>query len=155
MDDLSSFLGVEVFRNGGLVGVDVFTVVVFSLCVATFWNSVPSQAALIYMASSFVAYFCLNPYLLTLSDWRNTNEKAEALLHSSKRTNKLIKTTLTLLLFLPILLIEWVISLIEWECVNGVVDGFDGGEFFVGMLVDALSLISPFLFFCVIYQVTI
>jgi hypothetical protein len=141
MDDLRFFLNVEVFRNGGLVGVGVFTIFVFSLFLATFWNSSPSQAALIYVASSMVAFFCLNPYLLTLADWRNfMNEEAEALLHSSKSNNKIMKSMLTLLLFL-------LVSLIEWGCVNGVVDGFEGGEFFVGMLIDALSLISPFLFF--------
>ena len=51
-----------------------------------------------------------------------------------------MKIMLALLLFL-------LVSLIQWGCVNGVVDGFEGGEFFVGMLVDNLSLIGPFLFF--------
>jgi hypothetical protein len=88
-----------------------------------------------------VAFFSLNPYLLTLADWRNfMGEEAEALLHSSKTTNKALKGILTMTLFL-------IVSLIEWGCVNGVVDGFEDGKFLVGMLMDALSLISPFLFF--------
>jgi hypothetical protein len=141
LDDIKFFLDVEVLKNGGLIGVAVFTVFVFSLFLATFWNSDPSQGALIYVASSMVAFFSLNPYLLTLADWRNfMSEEAEALLHSSKTRNKLMKTALTLTLFL-------IVSLIEFGCVNGVVDGFEGGKFFVGMLVDALSLISPFIFF--------
>ena len=141
IDDLKFFLDVEVFRNGGLLGVGVFTVFVFGLFLATFWNSAPTQTSLIYTASSMVAFFCLNPYLLTLADWRTfMNEEAEALLHSSKSNNKIMKSILTILLFL-------MVSLIEWGCVNGVVDGFEGGEFFVGMMVDTLSLITPFLFF--------
>lgn len=141
MDDLKFFLEVEVFRSSGLFAVGAFTVFVFSLFLATFWNSQPSQAALIYVASSMVAFFSLNPYLLTLADWRNfTTEEAEALLHSSKKNLKTMKSVLTLSLFV-------VISVIEWGCVNGVVDGFEGWEFFVGMLMDALALISPFIFF--------
>ena len=141
MDDMRFFLNVEVFKNGGLVGVGVFTVIAFSLFLVTFWNSARSQASLIYAASSIVAFFCLNPYLLTLADWRNfMSEEAEALLHSSKTNNKFMKTVLTVILFL-------IVSLIEWGCVNGVVNGFEGGEIFVGMLVDIFSLISPFLFF--------
>ena len=141
IDDLRFFLDVEVFRNGGLKGVGIFTVLVFSLFLVTFWNSEPSQAALIYVASNIAIFFCLYPYLLTLTDWRNvTNEEAEALLHSSKTNIKAMKVLLTMTLFL-------LATLLEWGCVNGVVDGFEGGEFFVGMMIDALSLFSPFLFF--------
>jgi hypothetical protein len=101
----------------------------------------PSQAALIYSASSIVAFFSIKPYLLTLTDWRIfMSEEAEALLHSSKSNNKVMKSILTLILML-------LISLLEWGFVNGVVEGFEGGKFFVGMMMDILSLISPFLFF--------
>jgi hypothetical protein len=141
MDDWKFFFDVEVLKNGGLIGVAAFTVVMFGLFLATFWDSAPNQGALIYVASSLVAFFCLNPYLLTLADWRNfMSEEAEALLHSSKTTNKALKGSLTMTLFL-------IVSLIEWGCVNGVIDGFEDGKFFVAMLMDALSLISPFLFF--------
>jgi hypothetical protein len=40
--------------NGGLISIAVFTIFVFSLFLATFWNSQPDQAALIYTASSMV-----------------------------------------------------------------------------------------------------
>lgn len=141
-NDLKFFYDVEIANNGGLIGIAAFTVVVFSLFLATFWNSKPNQAALIYVASSMVAYFALNPYLLTLTDWRNyMTEEAEALVHASKDANKMLKSMLVLTLFL-------VVSLIEWGCANGVVDGsFEGGKIFIGMVLDALSLISPFLFF--------
>jgi hypothetical protein len=93
---------------------------------------------------NLVAFFCVNPYLLTLADWRNfmgeEAEATEALLHSSKTTNKALKCLLTMTLFLNT-------SFIEWGCVNGVIDGFEDGKFFVGMLMDALSLISPFVIF--------
>jgi tetrahydromethanopterin S-methyltransferase subunit D len=49
-------------------------------------------------------------------------EEAEALLHSSKTTNKALKCLLTMTLFL-------IISFIEWGCVNGVIDGFEDGQF--------------------------
>jgi hypothetical protein len=141
VDDVKFFLNVEVVRNGGLIGVGVFTTIVFLLFLATFWDSNPSQAALIYSASSIVAFFSINPYLLTLADWRNyMGEEAEALLHSSKSNNKVMKSILTLILML-------IVSLFEWGFVNAVVDSFRGGELFVGMMMDILSLISPFLFF--------
>jgi hypothetical protein len=140
--DLKFFYNVEIAFNGGLIGIALFTVFVYSLFLATFWNSKPDQAALIYTASSMVAFFALKPYLLTLSDWRNCmTEEAEALMHSSKDVNKILKSSLTLVLFL-------IVSLIEWGCANAVADNtFSSGKIFFGMVMDALSLISPFLFF--------
>jgi hypothetical protein len=67
-------------------------------------------------------------------------EEAEALMHSSKDTNKLLKSMLVLTISHS--------DVIEFGCANGVVEGsFEGGKIFIGMLLDALSLISPFLFF--------
>jgi hypothetical protein len=62
---------VEVSKNGGLIGVAAFKVFVFGFLLASLWNTKPTQAGLIYVASSMVAYFALNPYLLTLTDWRD------------------------------------------------------------------------------------
>jgi hypothetical protein len=121
--------------------VAVYNIFIFALFLVTFWNSIPTQAALIYVASSMVVFFCVNPYLLTLTDWRNfMSEEADALLHSSKTNTKVMKCVLTLMLcFLN--------TLIEYGCVNCVVDDFESSSFFVGMLGEVLSFVSPFIFF--------
>jgi hypothetical protein len=50
----------------------------------------------------------LNPYLLSLVDWRNfMTEEAEALLHLSKATTKVLRTILTPILILAVSHIEW------------------------------------------------
>lgn len=46
-----------------------------SVCIyrMTFWGSVPGNGteALVLVAQQIIAYFCINPYLLSLVDWRN------------------------------------------------------------------------------------
>lgn len=112
--DFRFFMDVEVIGNGALMGIVIFTSVSFALFLATFWNSDPDSAALVLVAGGIVAYFSINPYLLALVDWRNfMTEEAEALMHSSKGMNKVLKSSLTVFLIL-------VISLIEYGCVNGV-----------------------------------
>jgi hypothetical protein len=140
-EDLKFFFDVEVFNNGALFGVAAFTVFAFGLFLASFWDSSSTQGALIIVAASIIAFFCLNPYLLALVDWRNfMSEEAEALLHSSKTTNKALKSMLTLTLIL-------IVSLVEWGIVNAVVDGFEDRYFWVAILMDSASLTFPFIFF--------
>jgi len=62
------------------------------------------------------------------------SEEAEALL------NKALKSLLTLTLIV-------IVSLVEYGVVNGVVDGFESGKFWVAMLMDSASLTFPFIFF--------
>lgn len=139
--DLKFFFDVEVSNNGALFGVAAFTVFAFGLFLASFWDSSSTQGALIIVAASIIAFFCLNPYLLALVDWRNfMTEEAEALLHSSKATNKALKSFLTLTLIL-------IVSLVEWGIVNAVVDGFEDRYFWVAILMDSASLTFPFIFF--------
>jgi energy-coupling factor transporter ATP-binding protein EcfA2 len=94
--DLKFFFDVEVTNNGALCGVAAFTIFALGLFLASFWDSSSTQGALIIVAAGMIAFFCLNPYLLALVDWRNfMSEEAEALLHSSKATNKALKSMLT------------------------------------------------------------
>jgi hypothetical protein len=139
--DLKFFFDVEVANNGALLGVAAFTTVAFGLFLASFWDSDPDLAALVIVAGSIIAFFCLNPYLLALADWRNfVSEEAEALLHASKSINKALKTILTLSIII-------VVSLIEWGMINAVIGGFGEVKFWVAILVDSASLTFPFIFF--------
>jgi hypothetical protein len=63
------------------------------------------------------------------------SEEAEALLHSSKSTNKALKSILTLMLIL-------IVSLVERGVVSAVVDGFEDRKFWVGILMDSVSFHS-------------
>jgi hypothetical protein len=107
-DDLRFFYDVEVAKNGALIGVAAFTIFAFGFLLMTFWDSARGSGPLVIVAASIIAFFCLNPYLLSLVDWRNfMTEESEALLHSSKTTNKVLKTLLTLTLILIVSLVEW------------------------------------------------
>ena len=139
--DLKFFFEVEVVNNGALLGVTAFTIFAFGLFLASFWDSNSGRGALIIVAASIIAFFCLNPYLLSLVDWRNfMSEEAEALLHSSKTMNKAMKCILTLILLLSV-------SLVEWGIVNAVVGGFEDVYFWVAILMDSASLTFPFIYF--------
>jgi hypothetical protein len=143
--DLKFFFDVEVANNGALLGVAAFTIFAFGLFLATFWDSSSTQGVLIIVAAGMIAFFCINPSLLALVDWHNfMSEEAEALLHSSKSTNKALNSILTLTLILIVSLVEWgVVS----SVVNAVVDGFEDRKFWVGILMDSVSLTFPFIVF--------
>lgn len=67
-------------------------------------------------------------------------EEAEALLHSSKSMNKLLKTSLTMFLV-------FAISLLEYGFVNAVIGGLEDVDFWIAMLFDSGSMTFPFLCF--------
>jgi ABC-type lipoprotein export system ATPase subunit len=135
--DVKFFLDSEVYSNQALVGIAVFTIFSYSLFLATFWDSDENNAALVVIAGSIVAYFCVNPYLLSLVDWRNAmSEEAEALLHSSKGLNKILKSLVTLALI-------FVISLLEWGCINACSSGLEDVELWLGLLFDSASMTFP------------
>lgn len=139
-DDLKFFFDVEILGSGSLIGVAAFTVFSFSLFLATFWGSDRNSGALVLVAANIVAFFCMNPYLLSLVDWRNyMSEEAEALLHSSKAMNRALKSLLTCSLI-------FIVSLIDWGIVNAVIDGFEDPKFWVGILFDSVSMTIPFIF---------
>jgi len=139
--DLKFFWDVEVASNGALMGVAAFTCIVFSLFLATFWNSSEDSSALVLVAGGIISFFCLNPYLLALTDWRIfMTEEAEALLHASKSMNKTLKTSLTLVLIL-------LVSCIQFAITNAVTNGLESASFWMAMLFDSASLTFPFICF--------
>lgn len=138
--DTKFFFDVEVLSNSGLFSVAVFTLFAFALFVATFWDSSEESGPLVMVAGCIVAYFCINPFLLSLVDWRNfMSEEAEALIHASKHMNKVLMSLLTLTLIL-------LVSLVEWGAVNLVMDGFEDPKYWLAMLMDSASLTVSFIF---------
>ncbi len=128
--DLRFFFDVEVRSDTSLVGIACFTIFCYALFLLTFWHSDESSQALVLVASGLVTWFCLNPYLLSLVDWRNAmNEEAEALVHASKGMNKALKLTLTLF-------IAFVITALQFTIVNVTIEGLESIEFFVASLFD-------------------
>jgi hypothetical protein len=104
-----------------------------------FWNSDQDNAPLLVLGANEIAFFCLQPYLYSLVDWRDyMNEEAEALVHASKSMNTFLKTSLTLTMVL-------VISILEFAVVNADISGLESVSFWVGMLMDSVSLTFPFI----------
>jgi ABC-type lipoprotein export system ATPase subunit len=137
--DLKFFFNVEVYFNHSLMGIVYFTIFSYSLFLATFWDSDEDNAALLVIAGNIIAWFCVNPYLLSLVDWRNSMaEEAEALVHSSKAMNKLLKTIMTLIII-------FFISLLEWGCINACISGLEGVAMWLGILFDSASMTFPLL----------
>ena len=69
--DLRFFYDVEIKGSQALMGIAIFTTFCYLLMLATFWDSGEESQALILIAGGIIAYFCINPYLLSLVDWRN------------------------------------------------------------------------------------
>ena len=135
--DLKFFLDVEIFSNQALLGIFMFSLFCFGLFVMAFWDSNEDQAALVVVAGSIIAFFCVNPYLLSLVEWRNAmDEEAEALMHSSRSMNRALKSSVTILIVL-------LISFAEYGVVNAVVDGLSSIKFWVGMFMDSASMTFP------------
>jgi hypothetical protein len=136
-EDLAFFFQCEIFANDALVGIVCFSIFCFSLFIATFWDSDDDQAALVLVAGGIVSYFCANPYLLSLVDWRNAmEEEAEALMHASKGMNRALKTTLTVSI---IFIVSWA----EFGVVNAVIGGLSDIKFWVAMFFDSASMTFP------------
>ena len=115
----------------------MFSLFCFGLFVMTFWDSNEDQAALVVVAGSIIAFFCVNPYLLSLVEWRNAmDEEAEALMHSSRSMNRALKSSVTILIVL-------LISFAEYGVVNAVVDGLSSIKFWVGTFMDSASMTFP------------
>jgi len=96
---------------------------------------------LVLVAIQIIAWFCINPYLLALCDWRTfMTEEAEALMHSSVSMNKAMKSLLTLIVLL-------VISGVAFGVLNLVIGTLSAPKFFIAMLFDSASLTLPFICF--------
>jgi len=138
-EDIRFFIDTEIVNNDALRATAGFSFCFFCLCLATFWGSEPGSIALILVAGDIISFYSLQPYLLSLVDWRNyVSEEAEALLHASKTTNKLLKTALTSTVI-------FFISVIQFAVTNGVIDGLESPVFWLAMLCDSVSLTFPFI----------
>ncbi|KAL7528922.1 hypothetical protein ACHAXR_004962 [Thalassiosira sp. AJA248-18] len=133
--DLEFFRSVEFSKNGGIPNVAAFAVFAFGLFLLMFWDSAPGSEALVLIAGGMVSFFTANPYFLQLPDWRvYMVEEAEALLHSSKSTNRFLKMSLTMFLLV-------IVTCIQFGCMDAVIGTLTTAEFFFGMLFDNLSLL--------------
>lgn len=138
-EDLKFFFDVEVKGSEDVMGVVWFTLFCAGLFLLTFWDSEPGNGteALILVAQQIIAYFCINPYLLSLVDWRNyMKEESEALVHNSSQLNLQLKTTICFVLMIGI-------TLIGYGLVNAVVPGFEDVKFLYTMFLDTSSMILP------------
>jgi hypothetical protein len=137
-DDLKFFFDVEIKGSAALGGIAAFSVFSFLLFILSFWDSVEGSEPLVLVAVQLVGFFCLNPYLLSLTDWRNfMKEEAEALMHSSVKSNQILKTCLTAFTLL-------IISICAFGMLNLVIDSrMSEAKFFVGMFFDAFSDTIP------------
>ena len=132
------FWDVEVVTNTNLRQIFIFAVFAFCFYIATFWNSDASSAPLVLIAGGIVAFFSLQPFLLSQVEWRNSMlEETEALVHSSPQLNRLLKLFLTLVLI-------FLLTAAEFGVVNLVIDGmFTEPKYWVAMLCDSASLTLP------------
>ena len=107
----------------------------FSTCQIIFLTNEYLSTLFTLQASGMVAFFTANPYFLQLTDWRIFMvEEAEALLHSSKSMNKMLKTFLTLFLL-------FVITVVQYLCMEAVLGTLTEYYYFFGILFDNLSLL--------------
>jgi hypothetical protein len=61
------------------MGVAPFTICAFLLFLVCFWNSDQDNAPLLVLRANEIAFFCLQPYLYFLVNWRDyMSEEAEA-----------------------------------------------------------------------------
>merc|ERR1712194_703570 len=110
----------------------VFAMILFLM---SFWDSKKGQEALVLVGLQIVAFFAINPFLISLADWRNTvTEEADALMHP--------KSVVTLILLI-------VINVITFGCLiacmkedNEIVNN---AGMWVSMLFDSASLTLPFI----------
>jgi len=134
-NDLAFFRTVEFSKNGGIPNVVAFAVFAFGLFLLMYWDSEPGNESFVLIAAGLVSFFTANPYFLQLCDWRIFMvEEAEALLHSSKSANKVLKTLLTLFLL-------FAITCTQFACLEAVIGTLSTAEFFFGILFDNLSLL--------------
>jgi len=132
------FWDVEIISNTNLRQIFIFAFVCCCLYVATFWDSNETSAPLVLIAGGIVAFFSLQPFLLSQVEWRNSMlEETEALVHSSPQMNRALKLLLTLTLI-------FILTAAEFGVVNLVIDGlFTEAKYWVAMLCDSASLTLP------------
>jgi len=145
--DLSFFMQTEVLTSPHVHGSMGFCVFAMLLFLMSFWESKKGQEALVLVGLQIVAFFAINPFLISLADWRNTvTEEADALMHASVQTMMHLKSVVTLILLVVINVITFgcLIAAMEDQVDNAVVN--DSGMW-VSMLFDSASLTLPFICF--------
>ena len=132
-NDLMFFGRVEFSMHGGIPSVALYAVVMYGLFLLTFWGSKSGSEDLILVAGELVSFYTAYPYVLQLVDWRvYMAEEAEALMHSSKSTNKLLKAIMTLFIL-------FIIACIQFSCMFAVIGTLADFEFFIAILFDNVS----------------
>merc|ERR1712224_407070 len=145
--DLSFFMQTEVLTSPHVHGSMGFCVFAMLLFLMSFWESKKGQEALVLVGLQIVAFFAINPFLISLADWRNTvTEEADALMHASVQTMMHLKSVVTLILLVVINVITFgcLIAAMEDQADNAVVN--DSGMWLF-MLFDSASLTLPFICF--------
>mmetsp|Transcript_13997 Transcript_13997/g.36147 ORF Transcript_13997/g.36147 Transcript_13997/m.36147 type:complete len:308 (+) Transcript_13997:61-984(+) len=95
--DLRFFFDTELLHSPQIMGVLGFTTFAMLCFLLSFWDSQSGSEALVLVAIQIVGFFSVNPYLVALTDWRNTIiEEAEALMHCSTQTNLALKALIAL-----------------------------------------------------------
>ena len=156
--DRKLFIEVEITSNKAIRAILAFTLIAFTLFIATFWDAggdsgeptynsayadyadpSESTAALTLIAAGVIAFFSIQPYLVTLTDWRDCMlEEAEALVHSSPGKSKALKTFLTLALI-------FIISVVQYIALNIATKFGDYAKlkFWIAMLGELFFLCFP------------
>mmetsp|Transcript_26231 Transcript_26231/g.54646 ORF Transcript_26231/g.54646 Transcript_26231/m.54646 type:complete len:419 (+) Transcript_26231:185-1441(+) len=138
---LQFFFDVEISASAGLGGVLGFTIFAMTWFLLTHYDSKQEYGATVLVGLQIIAFFCINPYLIALADWRDfMTEESEALMHASVQTNKALKSLLTLTLL-------GLISITTFCILNLCIDGYGDAKWFVAMLFDSASLTLPFICF--------
>jgi len=135
-EDFHFFWDVEIRGSAALMGIFGFTTFCSVLFLLSFWDSTPGNGneALILVASQIVGYFCVNPYLLSLVDWRiYMLEEAEALVHNRSTANLFLKSLVTLTLIT-------LIAILNYGLVNAVITGFESSDYLYAIFFDSASL---------------
>jgi hypothetical protein len=143
--DLKFFAETEVFTSphvGGSMGFTVFAMILFLM---SFWDSKTGQEALVLVGLQIVAFFAINPFLISLADWRNTvTEEADALMHASVQTMMHLKSVVTLILLIVINVITFGCLI---ACMKETNETVNNAGMWVSMLFDSASLTLPFICF--------
>ena len=171
--DLKFFFEVEVFSlAGGLGAVAGFTAFAMLMIILSFWDSQQGSEALVLVGVQIVAFFCINPYLISLADWRTymTEEvrvcnhgqyAAAAATPSPHNDNRrqltqppLSQAEALLHASVPAnkalkstltLIVLLCISVIAFGVLNLCIDTMGDAKYFVHMLFDSASLTFPFI----------
>mmetsp|Transcript_22174 Transcript_22174/g.36670 ORF Transcript_22174/g.36670 Transcript_22174/m.36670 type:complete len:490 (-) Transcript_22174:166-1635(-) len=139
------FLDIELFSSPQVVQTLIFTIFALGLVLAAFWDTQREAFPAALIAVQIVAFFCINPYLISLTDWRNTvREETQALMHSSLEINFALKSLLVLALLSLIMAISLGCLLL---CSQGGNNMMEAGPLALYMFFDSASMTFPFICF--------